>query len=225
MIRMIVSSFYNTLIDKEDAISMSTMLEIDKLKTKGIIFSVCTNRDYRDVLYYNHDYPFINYIISYNGNYIYDVEKNECIYKKLLNKKAVKEIEKIFNSYDLIYYKEDNEVIKIEVKVKKKDLNIIEKINHLNVSKSVFCYNKEYFIEITSQSAYEGISKLSNILKAPKEEIVAIVGNLSEREIIENIINTYVVSNSPKEMKLIAKNKTKSNSFKGVEQVIKKYNK
>ena len=70
MIRMLISSFYNTIIDKEDAIPMSTMLEIDKLRKKGILFSVCTNRDKDEVLYYNHDYPFMDYIIAYNGNYL-----------------------------------------------------------------------------------------------------------------------------------------------------------
>ena len=225
MIRMIVSSFYNTLIDKEDAIPMSTMLEIDKLRTNRIMFSICTNRDYKEVLYYNHDYPFINYIISYNGNYIYDVDKEKCIYKKALSKKIIKDIEKIFSGYNLTYYQEEDEIIKIEIKVKKKDINIIEKLNNLNISKSIFCYDKEYFIELTSLTTYDGIKKLTSLLKIKEEDIIPIIGNLSEKIIINKIDNTYVVSNAPKEMKEIAKNKTKSNNFKGVEQVIKKYNK
>ena len=56
--RMFISSFYNTLINNEEAIPVSTMLEIEKLKNKGILFSVCTNRLNDDVLYYNHDYQF-----------------------------------------------------------------------------------------------------------------------------------------------------------------------
>ena len=63
--RMFISSFYNTLINNEEAIPVSTMLEIEKLKNKGILFSVCTNRLKDDVLYYNHDYPFIDYIIKH----------------------------------------------------------------------------------------------------------------------------------------------------------------
>ena len=92
MIRMLISSFYNTLIDKEDAIPMSTMLEIDKLRNKGILFSVCTNKSKEDILYYNHDYPFIDYIISLNGCNIYDVRKDvmkryiEHLFKHWTNK-------------------------------------------------------------------------------------------------------------------------------------------
>ena len=90
MKRMMISSFYNTLIDKEDAIPMSTMLEIDKLRKKGILFSVCTNRDKEDVLYYNHDYPFIDYIISFNGNYIYDIKNDKCTYSNPLKTSVIK---------------------------------------------------------------------------------------------------------------------------------------
>ena len=59
MIKMVVSSFYNTLIDEEDAIPTSTMLEIDRIRKKGIIFTICTNRLYTELLEYNRDFPFI----------------------------------------------------------------------------------------------------------------------------------------------------------------------
>ena len=47
---MVVSSFYNTIINKEEAIPTSTMLEIDRIRQKGIIFSICTNRQYNEIL-------------------------------------------------------------------------------------------------------------------------------------------------------------------------------
>ena len=40
MLKMIVSSFYNTIIDYEEAIPTSTVLEIDRIRNKGISFSV-----------------------------------------------------------------------------------------------------------------------------------------------------------------------------------------
>ena len=220
MIRMVISSFYNTLIDKEDAIPASTMIEIDKLRKKGILFSVCTNRSKEEVLYYNHDYPFIDYIIAYNGNYIYDVGKDKCLYSNPLKKSIIKEIEKIFKEYKITYYEENNKVFKIEIKVKKKDINLIDELNNLNVSKSIFTYNKEFFIEITSSNIVEGINKL----KIPTTEIVSIIGNNSEKELINIIEKTYIVSNSSKELKEKSNYKTKSNNSHGVEQVIKKYN-
>lgn len=220
MIRMLISSFYNTIIDKEDAIPMSTMLEIDKLRKKGILFSVCTNRDKDEVLYYNHDYPFLDYIIAYNGNYIYDVNKKKSLFSNYLKKSIIKEIENIFKDYKINYYKENNKIYKLEIKVKKKEFNLIDRLDKLDVYTSIFTYNKEYFIEITSGSIVDGIKKL----KISPDKIVSIIGNLSEKQLIKDIEKTYVVSNSPKELKELANYKTKSNNSKGVEQVIKKYN-
>ena len=224
MKRMMISSFYNTLIDKEDAIPMSTMLEIDKLRKKGILFSVCTNRDKEDVLYYNHDYPFIDYIISFNGNYIYDVNNDKCIYSNPLKTRVIKEIEKLFNDSKIIYYKEDNMVYKIEIEVSKKKICTINKLSNIDVYSSIFKYNKEYFIEITSSNIANAVKYLSTKLKLSPTDIASVIGNLSEKELIDNIENTYVVSNSPKELKKLTSKKTKSNNSKGVENIIKKYN-
>ena len=224
MKRMMISSFYNTLIDKEDAIPMSTMLEIDKLRKKGILFSVCTNRDKEDVLYYNHDYPFIDYIISFNGNYIYDVNNDKCIYSNPLKTSVIKEIEKLFNDSKMIYYKEDNMVYKIEIEVSKKKICTINKLSNIDVYSSIFTYNKEYFIEITSSNIANAVKYLSTKLKLSPTDIASVIGNLSEKELIDNIENTYVVSNSPKELKKLTSKKTKSNNSKGVENIIKKYN-
>ena len=44
---------------------------------------------------------------------------------------------------------------------KKKDINLIDELNNLNVSKSIFTYNKEFFIEITSSNIVEGINKIT----------------------------------------------------------------
>ena len=59
MIRMIVSSFYNTIIDEEDAIPTSTMFELDSYKEKGSVFTVLTNRGIDEVLYYNETDDFL----------------------------------------------------------------------------------------------------------------------------------------------------------------------
>ena len=92
MKRMVVVSFYHALIDEEDAISQATMLEIERIRKKGILFCVCTNRTYQEVLEYNNDFPFIDYIISLNGSYIYDVSRKQCMAKKKI---AISNIKKI----------------------------------------------------------------------------------------------------------------------------------
>ena len=220
--RMLISSFYNTLINKEEAISFSTMLEIDKLRKKDILFSICTSRSHEEVLYYNHDYPFIDYIISYNGNYIYDVKKKKNICKNPLKKTLIKKVEEIFKDKKIIYYKDNKDIYKLEIKIKRKELDLINKLENLNIYTSIFILNKDYYIEITNNNTYEGINALKTKLKIDNNDIITVIGNLAEKEIIANIKKTYVVSNAPKELKEKANYKTKSNNLKGVEQVIKK---
>ena len=44
MYKMIVSDFCGTLIDSEEAISVSTMLELDRVRKDGIIFCITTSK-------------------------------------------------------------------------------------------------------------------------------------------------------------------------------------
>ena len=93
MIRMVVSSFYNTLINYEEAIPTSTMLEIDRIRNNKVLFTISTNGLYNEILDYNKDFPFVDYIISLNGSCVYDALNNKCIYKQKIakvdiNKKA-----------------------------------------------------------------------------------------------------------------------------------------
>ena len=226
MIKMVACSFYNTLIDKEDAIAMSTMLEIDKIRNKNIKFVVLTNRSINEVLYYNKDFPFIDYIISFNGNCILDVNKNKIIYKDYLNKSNIREI---LNKYKdrKIYLYSDNKILdrtnytdfniyKIEIELKKKDLK------NLNSNYSVFKYRNKTYLEVNSNNNYIGMMKLLKSLGIAKEEVLLIIGNESEKGLINLIPNTYIIGNSPKSLKEMNVKKTSSNNFKGVEKVIKK---
>ena len=77
MIKLVISSFYNTLIDSEEAIARTTISEIDRIRKKGIYFSVSTNGLNQEVLDYNKDFSFVDYIISLNGSCVYDVNKNK----------------------------------------------------------------------------------------------------------------------------------------------------
>ena len=106
MIKMVVSSFYNALIDKEEAIPTSTMLEIERIRSKGILFCVATNRSYQEVLEYNRDFPFLDYIVSLNGSYVYDVMKEKCLSKNRLTTSTIKKIKNIFKDYPTTFYTE-----------------------------------------------------------------------------------------------------------------------
>lgn len=229
MIKMVACSFYNTLIDKEDAIAMSTMLQIDKIRNKNIKFTILTNRSFNEVLYYNRDFPFIDYIISYNGNCILDVNNNKIIYKNYLDKKNIKEI---LNKYkdNKIYLYSENEVLdkfnynnydiyKIEIELKRKDLK------NISSNLSVLKYRNKYYLEITATEDYSCLINLLRKLNINKDELLLIIGNDSEKLLIKDIPNTYIIGNSSKILKNLTIKKTSSNNFKGVEKVIKKYNK
>lgn len=229
MIKMVACSFYNTLIDKEDAIAMSTMLQIDKIRNKNIKFTILTNRSFNEVLYYNRDFPFIDYIISYNGNCILDVNNNKIIYKNYLDKKNIKEI---LNKYkdNKIYLYSENEVLdkfnynnydiyKIEIELKRKDLK------NISSNLSVLKYRNKYYLEITATEDYSCLINLLRKLNINKDELLLIIGNDSEKLLIKDIPNTYIIGNSSKILKDLTIKKTSSNNFKGVEKVIKKYNK
>ena len=102
--KMVVSSFSKTLINSEEAISYSTMVEIDRVRNNGIVFSIMTCESLRRVFEYNKDFPFMDYIVSFNGAVVYDVINKNFLYKKNISNSTVKKIYKLFNNYDLGFY-------------------------------------------------------------------------------------------------------------------------
>lgn len=231
MIKMVVCSFYNTLIDKEDAIPTSTMLELDRLKRKGIAFSVCTNRLYQEVLDYNRDFPIIDYIISLNGSYIYDVEKQKVLSKSKLSKTTIQKITELSKDKTIYYYTAtrrltsiegvEEDIYKIEVELETEDISMYEKING---NKSILEYDNKKYFEITSNKAnpFRGVDQVSLKLNLSLEEILTVCGNESEIPLVHNIPRSYIVENSSNRLKKITKKITTSNNEKGVEQILKK---
>ena len=232
MIKMVVSSFYNTLIDEEEAIPTSTMLEIDRIRKKGILFTICTNRLYTEVLDYNKDFPFIDYIISLNGDYIYDVKKEKCFFKSKISKIAINKIKNIFQDYKIIYYTKDTiyqekpiieeDIYKIEIEIDKDDE--IKKLDKVNVNKSILTINNKKYLEISSNKSgtFSGVDKISLKEGINLQEIVVICANESDLPLIQNCKESYVVENGSPLLKKKAKKTTTSNRNKGVEKVLKK---
>ena len=231
MKKMIINSFYNSLIDKEDAIPVSTMLEIERVRKNNYKYTVITNRSCKELLEYNRDFPFIDYIISYNGCYVYDVENNKCLLDERLKEEDIEFIKTEYPKNKKLYYslhdcnEEDLnlDLYKIEIELSPREVKKIELINNKKIKSSIFVYNKKHYLEITSAKssntkALDLILKLENIKKS---DTTAILGNDSEIDLIKYLKNTYVVSNA-KEIKKIAPNKTKSSNLKGAELVIKK---
>lgn len=171
MLKMVSSSFYNTLIDNEEAIPKTTMLEIDRIRKKNILFTINTNRHYKEVLDYNKSYNFIDYIISLNGSYIYDVNKEKCIFKKKLSTVNLKKIKDTYKDKDIFYYTEDNilndyennDIYKVEIKIDNDLDELLKRAKKLKVNMSTLSINDEEFLEITSNNAsmFTGLDKIS----------------------------------------------------------------
>ena len=104
MYKMIVSDFCGTLINSDEAISVSTMLELGRIRKDGIIFCITTSKSVRIVNDYNKDFPFIDYIVAFNGSYIYDANNSSVIYDKCISNSNVKKIYKMFSNMDLCFY-------------------------------------------------------------------------------------------------------------------------
>ena len=74
MKKMVVCTFENTLIDDEESISMKTMLEIDRLRNSGYLFTTISGNDLDYVLSYNRDFPFLDFIVFFDGAGIFDTK-------------------------------------------------------------------------------------------------------------------------------------------------------
>ena len=232
MLKMVSSSFYNTLIDNEEAIPKTTMLEIDRIRKKNILFTINTNRHYKEVLDYNKSYNFIDYIISLNGSYIYDVNKEKCIFKKKLSTVNLKKIKDTYKDKDIFYYTEDNilndyennDIYKVEIKIDNDLDELLKRAKKLKVNMSTLSINDEEFLEITSNNAsmFTGLDKISLKNNFELKNILSICGNDSDLPIVKNIEKAFIVKNSSNLLKKETRRVTFSNNEKGVERVLKK---
>lgn len=104
MKKMVVCTFENTLIDDEESISMKTMLEIDRLRNSGYLFTTISENDLDYVLSYNRDFPFLDFIVFFDGAGIFDTKLNKVIFKRQINYNMIKKIIDACFDYDIYAY-------------------------------------------------------------------------------------------------------------------------
>ena len=252
MYKMIVSDFYDTLINKEESIDINTMLEIDRVRNNNVLFVVATSRLFRTIMDYNSSYIFCDYIISYNGSYIYDCKRDKVVYQRKIPVSLIKKLVKLkqfdmaFLSLNEIYYlnKDYNydygnlitdldefidydakNIYEVLVHYKKKDLDeIIKYIKNLGVNYFFRKIGKDTFIEIVYNDIdkYEGVRMIADKLEISDKEIISVGASSNDYELIKN---TYgiCVANGEKEIKKISKSVTSNKDTLGVKEVIGKY--
>ena len=251
MYKLFVSGFYKTLINSEEAISMSTMVEIDRIRQDGIIFIVASERDLGSVLEYNRDFPFLDYVICYNGAYIYDVGKNKVIYKKNIRISIIKKIKQLFSKYKLYFYTSDkyylfdscgfddcgfnefvlemqNDIYKIEVECSKSELDdVADKLKEEGVNINFWSRsdNGRYFVEIVMKNIdkFSAVEVICKKKKINMDEVVSCGSLITDLELVKNVGLGFAMRNGCKEVKKFAKKVTFSNENKGVENILKKY--
>ena len=231
IILIIVTNKFNQ--DEESAISQSIMLEIERIRKKGILFCVCTNGTYQEVLEYNKDFPFIDYIISLNGSYIYDVLKEQCIAKKKIAISNIKKISTIFEGYNILYYTENNiyeeaqeaekkDIYKIEVEIEKEEER--EKLSKLNINSSIFIKKDKMYLEIVSgkNSMFSGVDQIGLKNNFALKDVIAVCANESDYSLVTNIPYSYVIKDSCKKLEKATRRKISKNPKEGIEIFLKK---
>ena len=167
---------FEDLIGKEDAISVNTMLSIEKIKNKKYLLLVHSNKNLEELLYYNRDFPFIDYIVSEKGYYFYDVKKGKKVINNKFSKQIINKICKMFKNRTIKFIGE-NGIIK-ENRIRDEDIyeiNIFDSVIknedfNLNISKE-----KDRVNITIKELSYENIMKdIYSKLKLKEENIIEI---------------------------------------------------
>lgn len=170
MYKLFISDFDGTLINSEEAIPLSTMVEIDRIRKLGVKFCVATNRLLKSVLDYNRDFPFLDYIIAYDGAYVYDVIRRKVLAKKSLGGSIIKKIKKLYHDKS-IYFCTDYEwnLCKGDIvysEVKNVSFDEFYKSNKDNIYKIVVSFKKKK----ERDSAYDELHELEIKANIGKEK-------------------------------------------------------
>ena len=253
MYKILVSDFYDTLINKDEAISISTMLDIDRMRNNKSLFVVATSSLFRGILDYNMSYVFSDYIISYNGAHVYNTVKDRVIFKKNIGLTALKKIAKFdvdniaFYTLNSIFYTakvlDSNYGVKVNdiddfIDFHKSDVyemvlydtksnldDIMKQLDKINVNYYLRSKGKKYFIEIVGN----GINKFNDCkIVLEKEgikvsELVSIGCSSNDFELVSSSGVGVCIKNGEDSIKKIADYVTKKSNTNGVKEVIDKY--
>ena len=238
MYKMIVTGFDGVLVDDDLAISLSTMLEIDRIRRKKMLFTIATSRCLGDILYYNRDFSFLDYVIASDGAIVYDVNKEKVIFKKAVSVSCIRKIYNTFTSHDIYACRKDRkfkllgldditDVYKLEIVCSSRDdsLEVIDKLKSLNLKINYFeqYINDTYYVDIVSLDIdkFVGVEKICDKKKISTEEVVSFGKHYNDINLVKNTGLGVSMDNAIKEVKKVSKKSTLDNLNKGVEVFIK----
>ena len=236
MYKLVVSEFDGVLIDSEEAIGLSTIMLIDKIRSAGTLFCISSDRAINDIISYNSDFFFIDYIIGGGGAFLYDVAKCKFLYKKNITKVILKKILTNFSSYKIYGFNENGKfLVNNDIEQKIYQLQIVcnsKKVLHTlcdmleklklninywaNICDDLFCIN---IIMGTVDKCY-AINKLCKLKSIVIDEVVAIGVSQQDIEMIKLVGCGICMKNSDRSLKKIANTITDTNDNNGVKKIL-----
>ena len=237
MYKLLVSDFDGTLVGEELAIDYSTMLAIDKIRREKVLFAIATSRCLGDILYYNRDFSFLDYVIASNGAVVYDVNREKILFKKSISVVSVRKIYKAFKDYQIYACRKDRKFILVNLEDIKdiykleivcNDLNDVEKVIlildelGLNINYTKQYINGTYAISIVSAciNKFKGIEVVCDKIKINIDVVVAIGSSYNDIEMVRDVGVGVAMGDALEEVKSVAKEVTTDNLHKGVEKFI-----
>ena len=108
MVRVIFSDFDETLLDYHSDKNYFDDYQVSvlkKLRDRDIKFVIVTGRSVNFFDKFSNILPYVSYIISSNGSYIYDVKEKNCIYSKYIIGKELLDLNNFIdiNKYNIFY--------------------------------------------------------------------------------------------------------------------------
>ncbi len=239
MYKLLVSDFDGTLVGEELAISFPVVLAIDKIRReKKVLFTIATSRCLGDILYYNRDFSFLDYVVASNGAVVYDVNKEKILFKKSVLVSNVKRIYNTFKDYDIYACRKDRkfrlvnledikDIYKLEI-VCKSDTDREEVISRLDKLNLKITYTKNYinstyYVDIVHEeiNKFTGVEVICNKKKIDTRDVISVGDSDNDIELVRD--SGYGVSTSKgiKEVKEVSKEVMTNSLDKWIEEKFK----
>lgn len=233
MNKLVICSFEGALIDEGDAISYKTMLEVDRIRKEGSILCVVSSKDLEFIMEYNKDFPFLDYIIAYDGGCVYDVSKGKIILKKHISVATTKKIVKLFKKYKIVIYtsekicdiRENNfsDVVKIDIICS--DLGqikeIINGLSNIGVNLNWSIDSNQLIVSVIAGNASreKGVSFIIKVLGVAKDEVFLIGSKAEDKNNVKKY-SGVVVNNADIVTKDVAKYISEREDSNGVYELL-----
>lgn len=212
--KLICTDMDGTLLNSVKEISKENLDAIKKAHDKGVKIAICTGRIFTSAKYYGELIGVKAPIIASNGAYIREKDREEVIYKCILEKKDCFELLEIFKKHDLVphfytadsiyagetsyalrFYSRSNKTLPngFQIKIKEvEDWNEIFNVNELDILKAVAFDDdiekiKRAKQEIKSLGKYEVVSSLVNNFEVMNK-------NVSKGRAVEMLASYYNLS-------------------------------